>query len=174
MRVPQCFFCVFPWGITQLQSDWSMSCDHGRTWLCELMWEHQQQQQSLVSLSHCCHSSDYYPLVLSLASGTAEWWYKWPFLLLFRGFLPLLFSFLARIYNILLCIRLFAYRPFFPFSPFTNLLELRRARAKISSLRLNFILLVFPRHSTSHCLRHTHGDDGAAAVVVGSTAVVVI
>ena len=22
-------FCVFPWGIPQLQSDWSMSCDHG-------------------------------------------------------------------------------------------------------------------------------------------------
>ena len=24
------FVCVFPWGIPQLQSDWSLSCDHGR------------------------------------------------------------------------------------------------------------------------------------------------
>ena len=23
------FVCVFPWGIPQLQSDWSLSCDHG-------------------------------------------------------------------------------------------------------------------------------------------------
>ena len=22
-------FCIFPWGIAQLQSDWSLSCDHG-------------------------------------------------------------------------------------------------------------------------------------------------
>ena len=21
--------CVFPWGIPQLQSDWSLACDHG-------------------------------------------------------------------------------------------------------------------------------------------------
>ena len=31
MRVPPVWFvCViFPWGIPQLQSDWSLSCDHG-------------------------------------------------------------------------------------------------------------------------------------------------
>ena len=23
------FVCVFPWGIPQLQSDWSLPCDHG-------------------------------------------------------------------------------------------------------------------------------------------------
>ena len=23
------FVCAFPWGIPQLQSDWSLSCDHG-------------------------------------------------------------------------------------------------------------------------------------------------
>ena len=23
------FFVFFPWGIPQLQSDWSLSCDHG-------------------------------------------------------------------------------------------------------------------------------------------------
>ena len=29
MRVPPWVVCVFPWGIPQLQSDWSLSCDHG-------------------------------------------------------------------------------------------------------------------------------------------------
>ena len=29
MRVPPWVACVFPWGIPQLQSDWSLSCDHG-------------------------------------------------------------------------------------------------------------------------------------------------
>ena len=29
MRVPPWFVCVFPWGIPQLPSDWSLSCDHG-------------------------------------------------------------------------------------------------------------------------------------------------
>ena len=29
MRVPPWVVCVFPWGIHQLQSDWSLSCDHG-------------------------------------------------------------------------------------------------------------------------------------------------
>ena len=28
MRVPA-LVCVFPWGIPHLQSDWSLSCDHG-------------------------------------------------------------------------------------------------------------------------------------------------
>ena len=32
-------FVFFPWGIPQLQSDWRLSW----TWLCELMWEQQQQ-----------------------------------------------------------------------------------------------------------------------------------
>ena len=29
MRVPPWVVCVFPWGFPQLQSDWSLSCDHG-------------------------------------------------------------------------------------------------------------------------------------------------
>ena len=29
MRVPPWVVCVFPWGIPRLQSDWSLSCDHG-------------------------------------------------------------------------------------------------------------------------------------------------
>ena len=42
MRVPLFSVCVFPRGIPQLQSDWSLSCDHG----LDHAREQQQQQQS--------------------------------------------------------------------------------------------------------------------------------
>ena len=34
-------FEFFPWGIPPSQSDWSLSCDHGRD--CEVMREQQQE-----------------------------------------------------------------------------------------------------------------------------------
>ena len=50
-------FVFFTWGIPQLESDWSLSCDHG---LDYVMWEQQQQQQhnavniKLYKLIVCC------------------------------------------------------------------------------------------------------------------------
>ena len=35
MRVPPLVCLCFPWGIPQLQSDWSLSCDHGLDYASE-------------------------------------------------------------------------------------------------------------------------------------------
>ena len=56
--------CVcFPCGIPQLQSDWSLSCDHGLDYASELMWEQQHQQHKILYYSRyrmnifvCCRS----------------------------------------------------------------------------------------------------------------------